>query len=89
MSDALSRYRALEDKLAYVRWLHQGLESQAEDQILDEMDGVWFRLSAQEQAELNAASPRSFLESGRPLRTIVDTDVWLHRELPPRSTEAA
>ncbi|WP_437714494.1 hypothetical protein WMF45_50015 [Sorangium sp. So ce448] len=90
MSDALAKYRELEARLVHIRWIHRGLESQEEDEILDKMDGAWSRLSAQEQSEVNAAPPRSLLQRERAItRTTMDTDVWLYRELPPRSMEAA
>ena len=90
MSDALARYWGLEAELVRIRWIHGGLESQEEDEILDKMDGAWSRLSAQEQSELNAAPPRSLLRSSHAItRMTMDMDVWLYRELPPRSMEAA
>ncbi|KYF83581.1 hypothetical protein BE11_44945 [Sorangium cellulosum] len=90
MSDALARYQELEEELVRIRWIHQGLESQEEDEILDKMDGAWSRLSPAEQSEVNAAPARSLLRREHAItRTRMDTDVWLHRELPPRSMEAA
>lgn len=90
MSDALAKYRELEARLVHIRWIHRGLESQEEDEILDKMDGAWSRLSVQEQSEVNAAPPRSLLQREHAItRTRMDTDVWLYRELPPRSMEAA
>jgi len=90
MSDALAQYRGLEAELVHIRWIHQGLESQKEDEILDKMDGAWSQMSAEEQSEVNAAPPRSLLRSGHAItRTMMDMDVWCYRELPPRSMEAA
>lgn len=90
MSDALARYWQLEATLVRVRWIHRGLESKDEDEILDEMDGAWSRLSVEEQSVVNAAPPRSLLlEPGAGMRTMMDSDVWLHRELPPRNNREA
>jgi hypothetical protein len=90
MSEAFERYQQLEKGLILVRWINRGLESTEEDVILEEMDSVWFRLSAEEQAQLSAEPVRSFVRQGHPItRTIVDEDVWSYGELPPRRERVA
>jgi hypothetical protein len=90
MSEALAGYRRLEEELVRLRWIHRGLESPEEDDILEKMDGVWSRLSAEEQAQVNAEPVRSLLREGHPTtRTMVDEDVWIYQELPPRKKEVA
>lgn len=90
MSEALMRYRRLEDELVRLRWIHRGLESSQEDEILEKMDAAWSRLSMEEQAEVSAEPVRSLLRESSPImRTIVDEDVWNYRELPPRRKEVA
>jgi hypothetical protein len=90
MSEALARYRRLEDELVRIRWIHRGLESTEEDDTLEKMDAAWLQLSAGEQAEVSAEPVRSLLlKSPLLTRTVVDEDVWAYRELPPRKKEVA
>jgi hypothetical protein len=90
MSEALARYRQLENELVRIRWIHRGLESPEEDDILDKMDAAWSRLSSAEQAKVSAEPVRSLLRKGHLIeRTMVDEDVWNYRELPPRRKEVA
>lgn len=90
MSEALARYRRLEAQLVQTRWIHRGLESPEEDDILDKMDGAWSRLSAEEQIEVSAEPVRSLLRDGLPaVRVTHDEDVWSYSELPPRRKEVA
>jgi hypothetical protein len=90
MSEALAKYRGLEEELVRVRWIHRGLESAEEDDILEKMDGVWSQLTAGERAAVSAEPGRSLLREGRPTtRSIVDEDVWVYQELPPRRKEVA
>jgi len=74
---ALERYRKLEDDLALVRWLHLGLPSQQEDEILDKMDGAWWALTDGERALIDGEPPRSLIRDPgqRPTRILVDVDV--------------
>jgi len=89
-SEALERYRALESQLVRVRWIHGGLESPEEDDILDEMDGAWSKLTNEERVQINAEPSRSLLRAGAPAtRLMRDADVWTYPELPPRRKEAA
>ena len=90
MTEALAKYRRLDQELVRVRWIHRGLESPEEDEILEKMDDAWSRLAADEQAQVNAEPVRSLLREGRPTtRSMVDEDVWIYRELPPRRKEVA
>jgi hypothetical protein len=85
MSDALSRYRTLEDTLVFVRWTHRGLESEEEDALLDAMDVVWAELEEDEREWLQAEPPRSLIRTARgprSLREFVDVD----HDIDPRST---
>ena len=52
MTDALQRYRVLRARLVAVRASHGDEDSAEEDQVLDEMDDVWWQLSAEEHAVL-------------------------------------
>ncbi|MBK8253215.1 MAG: hypothetical protein IPK82_11185 [Polyangiaceae bacterium] len=90
MSEALDTYRCLENELVRIRWIHRGAESPEEDEHLEKMDAVWSRLSPEDQALASAEPVRSLVrESPIPTRTVVDEDVWVFRELPPRRKEAA
>lgn len=90
MSDALKRYRELEARLVRARWIHVGIESTEEDEVLDQMDGAWSMLSTEEQATLNAEGAQSLLRDEHPATRITeDEDVWLFPDLPPRRKEVA
>ena len=90
MSEALTKYRRLEEEFVRTRWIHRGIESPEEDVILEKMDSAWSRLTAEEQVVVNAEPVRSLLREGRPTtRSMVAEDVWLYRELPPRRKEVA
>jgi hypothetical protein len=66
MNEALRRYLELDDELVAVRWRYAGNESDEEDQLLDEMDGVWWQLSESERDELRGRPPRSLLRPRAP-----------------------
>ena len=90
MSEAVEAYRRLENRLVRVRWSRGGAESEEEDDLLDQMDIAWSRLSPQEEAQLNAEPVRSLLRDSHAVtRTTLDEDVWSHRGLPPRRKDAA
>lgn len=92
MTEALDRYRRLEDDLVFVRWVNQGLESDKEDAILDEMDEVWWDLDDQERALIEATPPRSLIRgpsAGGYHRRLVDSDLETNPAAPPRKTEEA
>lgn len=90
MSEALEDYKHLEDRLVRTRWVHSGLESSDEEDILAEMDGAWSRLTAKEQAELSAQPARSLLSDGKlATRKVVDEDVWTNRDRSTRRKEVA
>jgi hypothetical protein len=78
MSEALRRYLELDDELVAVRWRCAGNESDEEDQLLDEMDGVWWQLSESERDEVRGRSPRSLLRPRVPqpgMRALIEADV--------------
>ena len=92
MSAPLDHYRKLEERLRYLRWLSQGLESVQEDTLLEEMDDVWWELSEEERAIAEAERPRSLIRDGlgnAPRRQLVDTDVKVSPSAAPRTTEEA
>ncbi len=72
--DAWTRYERLWSKLVRIRWIHGGLESPEEDDILDQMDEVWSRLTSEEQVQMSAKPSRSLLriEVRKPARALVD-----------------
>ena len=61
MSDALQRYRALEEDLIYIRWQYAGLESEEEEPILDAMEDIWYELSEEEQQVLYREGTKSLI----------------------------
>ncbi|MFT5431745.1 MAG: hypothetical protein ACI9OJ_002443 [Myxococcota bacterium] len=92
MISPFHRYSALEDDLVYVRWVHQGLESAAEDELLEEMDEVWAELSASERESIEAMLPRSIIR-GNSLsaehRRMVDIDIAEDAKVPSRTLQEA
>lgn len=61
MSEALVRYRSLEQDLIYIRWQHAGFESEEEETILDAMEKVWYELSEKEQQLLYSEGTQSLI----------------------------
>ncbi len=61
MSEAMTKYRALQKRLTMSRWLHGGYESEEEDQILDEMDVVWYEMAISERDTISAEPSRNDL----------------------------
>ena len=59
--DALQQYRVLEKELIEVRRRNEGIESERENPILDEMEVVWHQLSGEKQQLLYAEGTRSFM----------------------------
>lgn len=92
MTEALVRYRELENELVFVRWVNRGMESEAEDHLLDKMEQAWWELDAEERRLLQSEPPRSPIREGsvaRPPRRLVDSDKELDPAAPPRRTEEA
>ena len=57
MTKDLARYRVLESRLLMIRFRHEGMESEEEDAVLDEMEGAWRELTSDEQAVLRLEGP--------------------------------
>lgn len=81
MSPAIDRYLGLLGSLVRQRWLHAGLESAEEDDLLERMDATWFELTDDERCHVQALPTRSILRVA-PQRRLVDTP----RTLGPRRT---
>ena len=78
-SEALKLHRSLEEELVYIRWLSRGLESEAEDPILDDMEEVWYELSEEEQDELNSEGTKSLIrgnDAKSSVRDWTDENTW-------------
>lgn len=73
--DAMGEYRKLEKKLAYTRWLNDGLESEEEDCILDDIDAAWTDLSESEKDLIRGEGPKTFIrkDPAKSVRRLVDT----------------
>ena len=54
MSAASDNYMTMLVNLDRVRSLHKGLESDAEDKLLDEMDAAWQALTDEEREKIQA-----------------------------------
>jgi hypothetical protein len=48
----MSEYISLLNDLVKIRELHNGLESNEEDNLLDKMDAIWLDLTDEERAKL-------------------------------------
>ncbi len=51
--NAYVEYVELMKKLVHVRWLNQGHDSAEEDEILDAMDPLWWKLTEEERGRVN------------------------------------
>ena len=79
MSSAFGTYRRLQEKLLWIRWMHLGLESADEDALLEEMDGVWWNLTADERKSISAEPPRADpIQDKQNVPGLVDVDVKEH-----------
>ena len=75
MSEALNNYRELQRKLTWVRWEHAGCESEQEDRVLEEMDGVWHDLASAERAMISAEPSRMDMIRSTPVVRVRDVVV--------------
>jgi len=79
MSEALGRYRRLQEQLSWIRWKHIGHESAEEDALLEEMDGAWWGLTGEERQSISAEPPRTDLvQDSRNTLVLVDVNVNEH-----------
>lgn len=76
MSESLDKYRYLLRELIFIRWIHCGFESEEEDQTLEKMDEVWWKLTEEERETMQALPTQSLLRS-QAERIIQDTDLSL------------
>ncbi len=56
MSKPLEEYQNLLQRLKHVRWQNCDADSDVEDEILDDMDGVWYQLTTEERNLLKSES---------------------------------
>ncbi len=57
MADLVMLHRRLERDLMLVRSLHHGLESSAEEHLLDRMEKLWWEMTQEARDRLNAEGP--------------------------------
>ena len=69
MSEALRQYRSLESDLIYVRWQHEGFESEEEEPILDAMEQLWHELDPDEQQMLYSEGTKSLIRNSKSIPT--------------------
>lgn len=53
MTQGIKDYLQLELRLAHIRWIHGGLESEQEHAVIDQMEQLWWKLTQEEQTHLN------------------------------------
>lgn len=53
MSPYYDKYKDLDARLTWVRWMHLGKRSAEEDTLLEEMDQAWLRLDESERLMLS------------------------------------
>jgi hypothetical protein len=76
MAEVIGKYKELQKKLTFVRWINDGLESEEEDVILELMDKCWLELTDEEREEINANPVKSLTcTEFTPVRVMVDTDL--------------
>ena len=79
MSDTFEQYRRLQDKLLWIRWMHLGHESDEEDMLLEEMDGVWWSLTVDERKSISAEPSRAdLIQEQQKAPVLIDVDVKEH-----------
>jgi len=77
MSERLGAYRQLEARLAWLRWIHAGLETPDEEALVDEMEAAWWLLSAEEREVANSELVPTLTSAPPALdRDTRDEDVW-------------
>ena len=57
----LDKYLSMLNKLAELRLLHNNIESDEEDRLLDKMDKFWLKLSDQERDQIQKLPTKSVL----------------------------
>ena len=77
MNNALKKYRAFQEKLAYLRWINLGCESAQEDVLLEQMDDVWWELSPDEKDLLSSepVSQELIVPNDGIISKVVDNDI--------------
>jgi len=86
----LERYRVYERRLVRVRWLQQGFHSVEEDDLLQEMEEIWWQLSDEDRHLLDSEPPKSLIRTPAEVgkRVLKDKDVLAHPQSVSR-TEVA
>jgi hypothetical protein len=88
MNPQFLRYRELEQQLCLVRWINQGLESESEDALLDQMEDLWWKLDPSERKILDQEPDRSLITDSPPQtppRKAVDIDTEIGDSRPART----
>ncbi|MFV1996140.1 MAG: hypothetical protein ACC661_11950 [Verrucomicrobiales bacterium] len=89
MSDALDKYRSLQQELYYIRGRHLELESEEEDSHLERMDEAWWQLTKVEREIISSEPPRKTPTHPSPMAApIVDVDVENEPDGPVRRIAA-
>lgn len=78
MSDRLDRYRAYESQLAWLRWMHAGLETEDEEQLMDEIERLWWEMTTDEHQIANGELVPTLTTCPPPLmnRDTIDSPIW-------------
>ena len=66
MSECYELYVALDKKWDYVRWRNNGGMSEEEEELLAEMDRVWYHLTEEEQESIDRRAPTNSVGSITP-----------------------
>ncbi len=61
MSEAMSVYRRLEERLIWLRWVNMGHEAPEEEDLLDEITEAWMGLDDQEQKRIRQEGPKTLI----------------------------
>lgn len=69
MSEYYELYVALDKKWDYIRWRNNGVRSEEEEELLAEMDRVWYHLTEEEQESIDRRAPTNSVGGIAPKNT--------------------
>lgn len=63
LDEPLAEYRRLAHELFVLRWSMGGRESDEEEELLEQLDEVWWRLSDEQRSTINAEPPKTLIKT--------------------------
>ena len=75
----LEEYRNLQKQLMWIRWTHQGHDSDEEDTHLDLMDEAWWKLTDKDRNLISSEPPLRDFSKDDPIESeMIDVDPVEH-----------